>query len=76
MDHPAPDDILFARWTDYLGPLSPYSELLLSGYDSEEAEAQVDITAACLAVIEAESGVRFDERLLSSPPDAVLLISI
>ncbi|TQS21613.1 hypothetical protein FLW16_39300 [Microbispora sp. KK1-11] len=48
-------------------------ELLVSGYDSEEAEAQVDITAAGLAVIEAESGVRLDEDLIDSPHSALLI---
>ncbi|WP_185949792.1 hypothetical protein [Microbispora sp. KK1-11] len=45
----------------------------MSGYDSEEAEAQVDITAAGLAVIEAESGVRLDEDLIDSPHSALLI---
>ncbi|GIH94548.1 hypothetical protein ACFFMN_19125 [Planobispora siamensis] len=57
LEHPEPGGIPFTDWTDHLGPLSAYTELLRTGYDSEEAEAEVDITAACLAVIELESGV-------------------
>lgn len=76
LEHPEPGWIPFTHWTDHLGPLTPYSELLISAYDSEEAEAQVDVTAACLAVIETESGVRFDEGLLDSPPHSVLPISM
>ncbi|MFF3666287.1 hypothetical protein [Microtetraspora malaysiensis] len=71
LEHPEPGYIPFTHWTDHFGPLSPYTEFLVSGYDSEEAEAQVDITAACLAVIEMESGVRLDEELMESPHSEV-----
>ncbi|MGV9600751.1 hypothetical protein ACWDR1_29230 [Streptosporangium sandarakinum] len=67
LEHPEPIYIPFTHWTDHLGPLSPYTDLLGAGYDSEEAEAEVDIIAACLAVIEVESGIRLDEELLDSP---------
>ncbi|MEV3978176.1 hypothetical protein [Nonomuraea sp. NPDC049758] len=67
LDHPDPDPLPFTRWADHLGPLSPYIDLLVSGYDSEDAEARVDIIAACLAVVELESGVRLDEALMDSP---------
>ncbi|WP_432932779.1 hypothetical protein ACQPZZ_15880 [Microbispora sp. CA-135349] len=73
LDHPEPVDIPFTDWRDCLGPLSRYTELLVSGYDNEE-EAQVDITAACLALIEAESGVRLNEELMDSHK-SVLAIS-
>jgi hypothetical protein len=67
LEHPEPVSLPFTNWTDHLGPLSSYTELLVAGYDSEESEAEVDITAACLAVIEAESGVRLDEELINRP---------
>ncbi|MBG0814316.1 hypothetical protein [Planomonospora sp. ID82291] len=67
LEHPEPGWIPFTHWTDHLGPLSAYTELFLKGYDSEEAEAEVDITAVCLAVIEAESGVRLDHELVDRP---------
>lgn len=67
LEHPEPGDIPFTHWTDHFGPFSPYTDLLVAGYDSEEAEAEVDITAACLAVIEAESGIRLDDELLAAP---------
>ncbi|WP_055483199.1 hypothetical protein [Sphaerimonospora mesophila] len=76
LEYPEPGWFPFTPPTDYFGPLRHYSELLLSAYDTEEAEAQVDVNAACLAVIEAESGVRFDEGLLDSPPHSVLPISM
>lgn len=75
LEHPEPAYIPFTHWTDQFGPLSPYSKLLVSGYDSEEAEAQVDIVAACLAVIEVESGVRLDQELMDGP-HLVVSISI
>ncbi|MEU7885396.1 hypothetical protein AB0B54_07830 [Microbispora bryophytorum] len=67
LEHPEPACIPFTHWTDHFGPLSPYSKLLVSGYDSEEEEAQVDIVTACLAVIEVESGVRLDQDLMDGP---------
>jgi hypothetical protein len=67
LEHPEPISIPFTHWTDHLGPLSTYAELLTAAYHSEEAEAEVDITSACLAIIEMESGVRLDEELLSGP---------
>ncbi|GGO05968.1 hypothetical protein GCM10010116_11730 [Microbispora rosea subsp. aerata] len=76
LEHPEPIDIPFTDWRDLLGPLSPYTELLASGYDSEEEEARVDMTAAALAVIEAESGVRLDKELMDSPHSALLIPSI
>ncbi|WP_433226045.1 hypothetical protein [Microtetraspora malaysiensis] len=75
LEHPEPADIPFTPWTDRFGPLSPYTELLVSGYDSEEAEARVDITAAYLAVIEMESGVRLDEELMESPHSEVSIFT-
>ncbi|MEV8637255.1 hypothetical protein AB0395_36995 [Streptosporangium sp. NPDC051023] len=75
LEHPEPGYIPFTHWTDHLGPLSAYTELLVSAYDSEEAEAEVDILAACLAVIEVESGVRLGEKLIGSP-HSVLPISM
>ncbi|MCC5574395.1 hypothetical protein IMZ11_01915 [Microtetraspora sp. AC03309] len=71
LEHPEPGYIPFTPWTDRFGPLSPYTEFLVSGYDSEEAEAQVDITAACLAVIDMESGVCLDEELMDGPHSVV-----
>ncbi|WP_433540904.1 hypothetical protein ACQP10_03935 [Streptosporangium sandarakinum] len=68
LEHPEPGWIPFTDWTDCFGPLSAYTELLLTGYDREaEAEAGVDITAACLAVIEMESGVCLDDALMDRP---------
>ncbi|MFF0249894.1 hypothetical protein [Streptosporangium sandarakinum] len=77
LEHPEPGYIPFTHWTDHLGPLGPYTDLLVAGYDSEEAEAQaeVDVISACLAVIEVESGIRLDEELLDSPR-SVLPISM
>ncbi|MGV9330338.1 hypothetical protein [Streptosporangium sandarakinum] len=71
LEHPEPIYIPFTHWTDHLGPLGPYADLLVAGYDSEEAEAEVDIISACLAVIEVESGIRLDEELLDSPRSAL-----
>ncbi|MEU1720388.1 hypothetical protein [Nonomuraea sp. NPDC005692] len=71
LHHPEPDPMPFTGWADQLGPLSPYTDLLASGYDSEDAEARVDITAACLAVVELESGVRLDDALMDSPCSAL-----
>ncbi|WP_406316527.1 hypothetical protein OHA77_05250 [Streptosporangium sp. NBC_01639] len=71
LEHPEPGYIPFTPWTDRFGPLSPYTELLVSGYDSEEAEAQVDIIAACLTVIEMESGVCLGEDLMDGPHSVV-----
>ncbi|MFF0868586.1 hypothetical protein ACFYUV_43000 [Nonomuraea sp. NPDC003560] len=71
LHHPDPAPPPFTRWADHLGPLSPYIDLLASGYDSEDAEARVDIIAACLAVVELESGVRLDEALMDSPHSAL-----
>lgn len=71
LDHPEPGDIPFTPWTDRFGPLTPYAELLVSGYDSEEAESQTDIIAACLAVIERESGVCLNEDLMDRPHSVV-----
>lgn len=67
LGHPEPIYIPFTDWTDHLGPLKGYADLFASAYDAEEAEAEVDITAACLAVVEAESGVRLDEELMDMP---------
>ncbi|GAT69088.1 hypothetical protein PS9374_04755 [Planomonospora sphaerica] len=67
LEHPESGWIPFTDWTDQLGPLGAYTEFLLTAYGSEEAEAQVDITVACLAVIEAESSVRLDEALIDRP---------
>ncbi|MEU8252221.1 hypothetical protein [Nonomuraea sp. NPDC048916] len=71
LDHPEPDSTPLTKWTDHLGPLSPYTDLLAKGYDTEDAEAEVDITAACLAVVELESGVRLDQALMDSPCSAL-----
>ncbi|MEV4181431.1 hypothetical protein AB0J28_08295 [Streptosporangium canum] len=67
LEHPEPGYIPFTHWTDHFGPLSAHTDLLVSAYDSEEAEAEVDVNAACLAVIEVESGVRLDEKLMNGP---------
>lgn len=71
LDHPGPMELSFSQRSDRLGPLSGYRELLAAGYDSEVAEAEVDITAACLAVIELESGVRLDNGLMDAPHSAL-----
>ncbi|MEU5867263.1 hypothetical protein ABZ815_39240 [Nonomuraea sp. NPDC047529] len=71
LHHPEPDLMSFTEWADHLGPLSPYTDFLASGYDSEDAEARVDILAACLAVVELESGVRLDRALMDSPCSAL-----
>ncbi|GAA5065882.1 hypothetical protein HNP84_001251 [Thermocatellispora tengchongensis] len=67
LDDPHPDGLPFTLGRDDLGPIGRYADLLACGYDSEEAEATVEITAACLAVIELESGVRVDFELLDGP---------
>ncbi|WP_049559671.1 hypothetical protein [Nonomuraea sp. SBT364] len=67
LDHPGPIDIPFSQRSDRLGPLSGYRELLTAGFDSEVAEAEVDITAACLAIVELESGIRLDDELMNGP---------
>lgn len=71
LDHPEPASLPFTPWTDLLGPLIPFTKILADGYDSEGAEASVDITAACLAVVELESGVRLDENLMHSAHSAL-----
>ncbi|TDE49932.1 hypothetical protein E1295_20000 [Nonomuraea mesophila] len=53
----------FTPWTKFLGPLTPYTALLASLYDDME----LDATAMFLAIIEHESGVRFDRALLDKP---------
>ncbi|MEV5413471.1 hypothetical protein AB0K60_32145 [Thermopolyspora sp. NPDC052614] len=67
LEHPEPLDLPFTPWTDLLGPLAGYADLLTSAYDSEEGEATVDIVAACLTVVELESGIRLDEELMHGP---------
>ncbi|MFI6791754.1 hypothetical protein ACIBG4_30940 [Nonomuraea sp. NPDC050383] len=67
VEHPEPARLPFTHWTEYLGPLIGYAGFLASGYDSEEAEAEVDMTAACLTVVELESGVRLDRELMDGP---------
>ncbi|MFD1541390.1 hypothetical protein [Nonomuraea guangzhouensis] len=71
LDHPEPASLPSTPWTDLLGPLMPFTKVLAGGYDSEGAEASVDITAACLAVVELESGVRLDEDLMHKPHSAL-----
>ncbi|MFI6500070.1 hypothetical protein [Nonomuraea typhae] len=67
VEHPEPARLPFTHWTEYLGPLIGYADFFTSGYDGEEAEAEVDMTAACLAVVELESGVRLDRELMDGP---------
>ncbi|MEV4074448.1 hypothetical protein ACGFJC_08475 [Nonomuraea fuscirosea] len=67
LEGPEPASGPFTPWTEVLGPLSAYVGLFNRCYDSEEADASVDIVAACLAVVEAESGVRRDGELMNSP---------
>lgn len=67
LQHPEPNPITFPSWAEDLGPLRSYAALLATGYDSDETEAAIDITAACLAVVEAESSVRLDEDLIDRP---------
>ncbi len=67
LEHPEPIDMPFTPWTELLGPLAGYAGLFARTYDSEEAEATVDIIAACLTVVELESGVRLDEELMDGP---------
>jgi hypothetical protein len=52
-------------WTEFLGPLTPYATLLASLYDDREPAR--DATAIFLAIIEHESGVRFNEALFAGP---------
>ncbi|GAA3467826.1 hypothetical protein [Nonomuraea roseola] len=66
LEHPEEIWIPFTHWADHLGPLVGYAELLGAGYDTEDGEAAVDMTSACLAVIELESGVRLDDALIRS----------
>jgi len=71
LDHPEPASLPLTPWTDLLGPLIPFAKILAGGYDSEGAKASVDIAAACLAVVELESGVRLDEDLMASAHSAL-----
>ncbi|MBN6055043.1 hypothetical protein JYK22_24110, partial [Nonomuraea sp. RK-328] len=73
VEHPEPARLPFTHWTEYLGPLIRYADFFASGYDSEEAEAAVDMLVACLTVIELESGVRLDRDLIDSPCSALPL---
>ncbi|MFB9964332.1 hypothetical protein [Sinosporangium siamense] len=66
LESPEPVSIPFTGWREHLGPLGAYADLFASAYDDDEAEAEVDVNAACLAVIETESGIRLDDRLLNS----------
>ncbi|MGP3913808.1 hypothetical protein [Nonomuraea sp. 10N515B] len=75
LDHPGPIDIPFDQRSERLGPLSGYRELLAAGYDSEVAEAEIDITAACLTVVELESGVRLDNELMDTPHATLPIVS-
>ncbi|MEV4889207.1 hypothetical protein AB0K48_07455 [Nonomuraea sp. NPDC055795] len=74
--HPEPVDVPFTDWTDHLGPVGPYADLFRATYNTEEHEAQLDIEAVCLTVLELETGIAFTEDLLSSAslrlPAAVL----
>ncbi|MFC4013894.1 hypothetical protein ACFOY2_42170 [Nonomuraea purpurea] len=73
LEGPEPASGPFTPWTELLGPLSAYVDLFTRCYESEEADASVDIVAACLAVVELESGVRLDEELLGRPSPALPL---
>ncbi|MGP3935096.1 hypothetical protein [Nonomuraea sp. KM88] len=73
VEHPEPANLPFAHWTGFLGPLIGYADFFASGYDSEEAEAAVDMLVACLTVVELESGVRLDHGLLDAPSAALSL---
>ncbi|MED7931713.1 hypothetical protein SMD20_46360 [Nonomuraea sp. LP-02] len=73
LEGPEPASGPFTPWTELLGPLSAYVGLFNRCYDSEEADASVDIVAACLAVVEAESGVRLDWELMNSPAPVLSL---
>ncbi|MEU7738939.1 hypothetical protein [Nonomuraea sp. NPDC049158] len=75
LDHPQPIDIPFAQRSERLGPLIGYRKLLAAGYDSEVVEAEIDITAACLAVVELESGVRLDDELMDTPHPTLPIIT-
>lgn len=67
LEGPEPASGPFTPWTELLGPLRDYVDLFTRCYDTEEADASVDIDAACLAVVEAESGVRLDRKLTNGP---------
>ena len=71
LDYPEPASLPFTPWTDLLGPLIPFAKILADGYESEDAEASVDITATCLALVELESGVRLDQDLMCSAHSAL-----
>ncbi|GAA1647634.1 hypothetical protein GCM10009733_050950 [Nonomuraea maheshkhaliensis] len=73
LEGPEPASIPFTPWTELLGPLSAYIDLFTRCYNSEEADASVDIVAACLAAVEAESGIRLDPELMRSPAPALSL---
>ncbi|MEV0198484.1 hypothetical protein [Nonomuraea sp. NPDC050691] len=73
VEHPEPARLPFTRWTEYLGPLMGYAGFLATGYDSEEAEAAVDMLVACLTVVELESGVRLDRDVMDRPCSALPL---
>ncbi|GAA3155740.1 hypothetical protein [Nonomuraea salmonea] len=75
LEGPEPASGPFTPWTELLGPLSAYAGLFSRCYDTEEADASVDIDAACLAVVEAESGVRLDGELMNSPAPILSLPS-
>ncbi|TDD09595.1 hypothetical protein [Nonomuraea diastatica] len=75
LEYPEPINLPFTPWTELLGPLRPYAELLARAYDSEEAEATVNFVAACLAVTELESGIRLEPELLHTPYSALPLPS-
>ncbi|MEU7738942.1 hypothetical protein [Nonomuraea sp. NPDC049158] len=62
---PEPLAIPFTPWTDFLGPLTPYAPLLAPLYDDIEEVGNVN--AICMAIIEHESGVRFNKELLERP---------
>ncbi|MEU8355396.1 hypothetical protein AB0C27_05215 [Nonomuraea sp. NPDC048882] len=73
LEGPEPASRPYTPWTELLGPLSTYVDLFTRCYDNEKADASVDIVAACLAVVEAESGIRLDQELMRSPAPALSL---
>ncbi|MET7336290.1 hypothetical protein [Nonomuraea sp. NPDC005650] len=75
LDHPGPIDIPFHERSERLGPMNGYRELLAAGYDSDVAEAEIDITAACLTVVELESGVRLSDELMDAPHSTLPMVT-
>ncbi|PZG20406.1 hypothetical protein [Nonomuraea aridisoli] len=70
--HPEPIHVPFTHWSDHLGPLRSYADFLAGVYDTDQADATVGVLAACLAVVELESGVRLDRELQVRRPHAML----